>query len=113
MDIIKETFDFNTFLEKLKDRQSFNGEILELFGDLEMIELRVRDEKKIVYMLQVTKAEPLLDVKIDRCKHATAKFETVDALFKLDVPLGTVLKDIQTKAFEILEEMDDEYLDTY
>ena len=112
-ELIKATYSFDEFLEKLEDSKVFNQEIAQLFGDLSMIELRIKDDKGVVYILQVTQGKPTLDVVIARCKHVQSKFATIKGTFKLEKTLKTILRELQSNAHEILDNLNDEYLDTY
>ncbi len=111
---IRETIDFKDFLNRLEDKEGFAKEVADLFAPQdEFIYLRVRDDKRVVYLLKIVLSVPTHNVFIELCKHAQATFTPIKGEFKLEKTLATILKEQQKEAHKILAEMNEEYLDTY
>jgi hypothetical protein len=90
MSKIKKDYKFEEFLNSLEtDIKTLKDEILELFNEEtkeeEDIEIRLRNENNIVFILKIIKKEgDLLAINVDRVKHISASVKGLEGDFYLD-----------------------------
>jgi hypothetical protein len=100
------TYDFKTFVPKLIEQdadliQELNG----LLKDTDDVEVRLRDDMDVVYILGLTKDENTPKGEIRRVKHVSYKFEPVEGKFVLNATLASVLLSKQKETnWEIAED---------
>jgi hypothetical protein len=86
------SYDFKTFVPKLIEQdEMLLEELSALLNDAEDVEIRVRDEMNVVYILGLTMDENSPKAEMRRVKHVRYKFTPVEGKFALNASLASVL----------------------
>ncbi|MCV6606890.1 MAG: hypothetical protein OIF32_01665 [Campylobacterales bacterium] len=101
MSKIKKDYKFEDFVDDMETAiKDLKEEILELIEEEdEFIEIRLRNENNVVYILKcMEKVENLLVVEMDRAKHAYVPIEKLEGEHSFDKNLIKPLKICNTEA---------------
>lgn len=86
------TYDFKTFVPRLIEQDvELIQELNELLKDTNDVEIRLRDEMGVVYILGLTMDHETPKGEIRRVKHVSYTFEPVEGIFVLNATLASVL----------------------
>lgn len=86
------TYDFKTFVPKLIEQdEELISELTNALNDADDVEIRLRDEMNVVYILGLTMEEETPKGEVRRVKHVAHTFEPVEGKFVLNATLASVL----------------------
>ena len=86
------TYEFKTFVPKLIEQdEELIAELTELVNGSENVEIRLRDDMDVVYIIGLTMDENTPKGEILRVKHVSCTFEPVEGKFVLNATLASVL----------------------
>ncbi len=86
------TYDLKTFVPKLIEQdEDLIQELTALLDNTDDVEIRLRDEMDVVYIIGLTMDENTPKGEIRRVKHVSYKFEPVEGKFVLNATLASVL----------------------
>ncbi|MEA1916490.1 MAG: hypothetical protein U9N42_03055 [Campylobacterota bacterium] len=109
---IKKTYKYSEFTKTLQNNQAnLVDEIVELFDDeSEFIELRLRTDDGVVFILHVEKnEEKKVTLFVDRVKHASIKMSSMDGEFELNSEFLKALQEHEVDArIKVMEESESE-----
>ena len=86
------TYEFKTFVPKLIEQdEELITELSNLLIDSDDVEIRLRDDMGVVYIIGLTMDENTPKGEIRRVKHVSYVFEPVEGKFLLNATLASVL----------------------
>ena len=87
-----QTYDFKTFVPKLIEQdQELISELTAFVDASENVEIRLRDDMDVVYIIGLSKDENTPKGEILRVKHVSYTFEPLEGKFLLNATLASVL----------------------
>jgi hypothetical protein len=86
------TYDFKTFVPRLIEQDDdLIQELTDLLKDAEDVEIRLRDDMNVVYILGLTMDENTPKGEIRRVKHVSYDFKALEGKFVLNATFASVL----------------------
>ena len=86
------TYDFKTFVPKLIEQdEELIAELTNLLNESDDVEIRLKDEMSVVYIIGLTMDENTPKGEIRRVKHVQYNFNPVEGKFVLNATLASVL----------------------
>ena len=86
------TYDFKTFIPQMIEQdEALISELTNFLNELSDVEIRLRDDMGVVYIIGLTKEENTAKAEVRRVKHVAYDFEAVEGKFVLNATLASVL----------------------
>lgn len=87
-----KTYDFKRFIPQLIEQdENLVAELTDMLEGEDDVEIRLRDDMDVVYIVGLTMDENTPKGEVRRVKHVAWKFEPVEGKFLLNASLASVL----------------------